>query len=185
MRAEGHEPLSTTSKPGSPSYSLSHPSLNMTSHEAGVTSSCHTQRRGSKRQEAWETCPGSQGPGLLASTVPPPQAREAAAREHPHRPFPARLQRASHTAQTNPALPDGSVAQTVLALTMWPTSMHTSHCLQGKVPQAQLVCTYPDPTATKSLQSCPTLCDPIDGSPPGSPVPGILQARTLEWVAIP
>ena len=36
----------------------------------------------------------------------------------------------------------------------------------------------------KSLQSCPTLCDPRDGSPPGSPVPGILQARTLEWVAI-
>ena len=36
----------------------------------------------------------------------------------------------------------------------------------------------------KSLQSCPTLCDPIDGSPPGSPVPGILQARTLEWAAI-
>ena len=39
-------------------------------------------------------------------------------------------------------------------------------------------------TAAKSLQSCLTLCDPIDGSPPGSPVPGILQARTLEWVAI-
>ena len=38
--------------------------------------------------------------------------------------------------------------------------------------------------AAKSLQSCPTLCDPIDGSPPGSSVPGILQARTLEWVAI-
>ena len=38
--------------------------------------------------------------------------------------------------------------------------------------------------AAKSLQSCPTLCDLIDGSPPGSPVPGILQARTLEWVAI-
>ena len=37
--------------------------------------------------------------------------------------------------------------------------------------------------AAKSLQSCPTLCDPIDGSAPGSPVPGILQARTLEWVA--
>ena len=36
----------------------------------------------------------------------------------------------------------------------------------------------------KSLQSCPTLCDPTDGSPPGSSVPGILQARTLEWVAI-
>ena len=39
--------------------------------------------------------------------------------------------------------------------------------------------------AAKSLQSCPTLCDPIDGSPPGFPIPGILQARTLEWVAIP
>ena len=38
--------------------------------------------------------------------------------------------------------------------------------------------------AAKSLQSCPTLCDPGDGSPPGSPVPGLLQARTLEWVAI-
>jgi len=39
-------------------------------------------------------------------------------------------------------------------------------------------------TTTKSLQLCPTLCDPIDGSPPGSPVPEILQARTLEWIAI-
>ena len=38
--------------------------------------------------------------------------------------------------------------------------------------------------AAKLLQSCPTLCDPRDGSPPGSPVPGILQARTLQWVAI-
>ena len=38
--------------------------------------------------------------------------------------------------------------------------------------------------AAKSLQSCPTLCDPTDGSPPGSPFPGIFQARTLEWVAI-
>ena len=41
-----------------------------------------------------------------------------------------------------------------------------------------------DTAAAKSLQSCPTLCDPIGGSPPGSPVPGILQARALEWVAI-
>jgi len=38
--------------------------------------------------------------------------------------------------------------------------------------------------AAKPLQSCPTLCDPIDSSPPGSPVPGILQARILEWIAI-
>ena len=43
---------------------------------------------------------------------------------------------------------------------------------------------YMDAAAAKSLQSCPTLCDPIDGSPPGSAVPGILQTRTLEWVAI-
>ena len=43
---------------------------------------------------------------------------------------------------------------------------------------------YNHAAAAKSLQLCLTLCDPIDGSPPGSPVPGILQARTLEWVAI-
>ena len=43
---------------------------------------------------------------------------------------------------------------------------------------------HPAAAAAKLLQSCPTLCDLIDGSPPGSPVPGILQARTLEWVAI-
>ena len=43
---------------------------------------------------------------------------------------------------------------------------------------------WPAAAAAKSLQSCPTLWDPIDGSPPGSPIPGILQARTLEWVAI-
>ena len=42
----------------------------------------------------------------------------------------------------------------------------------------------PAATAAKSFQSCPTLCNPIDRSPPGSPVPGILQTRTLEWVAI-
>ena len=47
-------------------------------------------------------------------------------------------------------------------------------------------CSYTSATAAtaKSFQSCPTLCDPIDGSPPGSPVPGILQARTLEWVVV-
>ena len=44
--------------------------------------------------------------------------------------------------------------------------------------------TYPSAAAAKSLQSCPTLCDPVDGSPPGSSVHGILQARILEWVAI-
>ena len=46
-------------------------------------------------------------------------------------------------------------------------------------------CDILTPTATaKSFQSCPTLCDPIDGSPPGSPIPGILKERTLEWGAI-
>ena len=54
----------------------------------------------------------------------------------------------------------------VLSLLLWP---------EGRVPGA---------AAAKSLQSCLTLCDPIDGSPPGSPITGILQARTLEWVAI-
>ena len=44
--------------------------------------------------------------------------------------------------------------------------------------------TYSVLGTTKSLQSCPTLSDPIDSSPPGSPIPGILQASTLEWVAI-
>ena len=45
-------------------------------------------------------------------------------------------------------------------------------------------CVYAAAAAAKLLQSCLTLCNPIDGSPPGSPVPGILQARTLGWVAI-
>ena len=51
-------------------------------------------------------------------------------------------------------------------------------------PEDSTLTTSNPPAAAKSLQSCPTLCDPINGSPPGSPVPGILQARTLEWVAI-
>ena len=51
-----------------------------------------------------------------------------------------------------------------------------AYSLEGKL--------YNQPAAAKSLQSCPTLCDPTGDSPPGSPVPGILKARTLEWVAI-
>ena len=51
------------------------------------------------------------------------------------------------------------------------------------IPDAQ-TCECSSAAAAKSLQSCPTLCDPIDGSPPGFAIPGILQARTLEWVAI-
>ena len=73
---------------------------------------------------------------------------------------------------------------------------NTSHfctCVtQSKLPGTTVSTWMPSPkskfkpaaAAAKSLQSCPTLCDPIDSSPPGSPVPGILKARTLEWVAI-
>ena len=53
-----------------------------------------------------------------------------------------------------------------------------------KLPHAHLMVPLAAAAAAMSLQLCPTLCDPIDGSPPGSPVPGILQARTLECVAI-
>ena len=49
---------------------------------------------------------------------------------------------------------------------------------------SSIVTSFAAAAAVKSLQLFPTLCDPIDGSPPGSPVPGILQARALEWVAI-
>ena len=56
--------------------------------------------------------------------------------------------------------------------------------LQGLIHLSSLNDLQVSPATAKSLQSCPTLCDPIDGSPPGSPVPGILQARALEWIAI-
>ena len=59
-----------------------------------------------------------------------------------------------------------------------------SPALAGSLPLGHLGSPYWLPAAAKSLQSCLTLCNPRDGSPPGSPVPGILQARTLEWVAI-
>ena len=81
------------------------------------------------------------------------------------------------------------------------THTHTHHIqrLEGKLPGYKLsvirlissggtkysmVIIAAAAAAAKSLQSCPTLCNPIDGSPPGSPVPRILQARTLEWVAM-
>ena len=71
----------------------------------------------------------------------------------------------------------------------YPTSVHvgTSCWLLGYRRNIRKTECYllPATAAAKSLQSCPTLCDPIVGSPPGSPVPGILQSRTLEWVAIP
>ena len=70
-------------------------------------------------------------------------------------------------------------------------NLHGQRSLLGYSPQGHTELDTTEATyhiariaASKSLQSCPTLCDPIGGSPPGSPVPGILQARTLEWVAI-
>ena len=63
-----------------------------------------------------------------------------------------------------------------------PPLLHLLHWLVGSLPPAPPG--KPIHGIAKSLQSCPTLCDPVDGNPPGSPVPGILQARTVEWVAM-
>ena len=68
--------------------------------------------------------------------------------------------------------------------TMYLERKDFSEFFLGSVWNSQGNCITHNPAAAKSLQSCPTLCDPIDGSPPGSHVPGILQARTVEWVAI-
>ena len=62
--------------------------------------------------------------------------------------------------------------------------IHTQTHIYTHMYNKSLCCIPDTPAAAKSLQSCPTLCDPIDSSPPGSPVRGIPQARTLEWVAI-
>ena len=64
--------------------------------------------------------------------------------------------------------------------TSWSRTSHPSRTVRNQL----LLFTSHSAAAAKSLQSCPTLCDPREGSPPGSPIPGILQARTLEWVAI-
>ena len=62
--------------------------------------------------------------------------------------------------------------------------LRSRHNWRAQVLQQKILSAETAAAAAKSRQSCPTLCNPIDGSPPGSPVPGILQARTLEWVAI-
>ena len=78
---------------------------------------------------------------------------------------------------------DSIYSHTVFRLkrSFWSNSMI---CSDGKRKDLRYVAAAAAAAAAKSLQSCPTLCNPIDGSPPGCPVPGILQARTLEWVAI-
>ena len=64
------------------------------------------------------------------------------------------------------------------------TQCHMAAWIGGELGENAYIYSMAAAAAAKSLQSCPTLCDPIDGSPPGSVIPGILQARTLEWVAI-
>ena len=111
-------------------------------------------------------------------------------------------------ASSRPSYPCGDLTASAFApLALWPTVQEGPPSGEGGQP-VQLfsplswgpvlmmlygkLCCYSSPSwdprwiklSAKSLQSCPTLCHPIDGSPPGSPVPGILQARTLEWVAI-
>ena len=66
----------------------------------------------------------------------------------------------------------------------WPKYWSFSFSISPSNEYSGLISFAAAAAAAKSLQSCPTLYDPIDGGPPGSPIPGILQARTLEWVAI-
>ena len=82
----------------------------------------------------------------------------------------------SSRGSSNPGIKPGSPALQVGSLPSESPGKHT--CVDSVNMLIRIT------AAAKSLQSCPTLCDPIDNSPSGSPVPGILQARTLEWVAI-
>ena len=79
-----------------------------------------------------------------------------------------------------------NLSKFVLRATSLSLSLNDAHLPSARYwcPSAALLRCWRPAAAAKSLQLCPTLCDPRDGSPPGSPVPGILQARTLEWVAI-
>ena len=98
-----------------------------------------------------------------------------------HRGFPPSVVHNPSPSLLHPGLNFPNHALTPKALIqapLWerPSLRYLGHCNHN--------CGYLWPATAKSLQSCPTLCDSIDGSPPSSPVPGILQARTLEWVAI-
>ena len=85
-----------------------------------------------------------------------------------------------------PASPPRSRAHQCVSLVSTSFSRYCWAPTMCQMPELRLslLLRYAAAAAAKSLQLCPTLCHPIDGSPPGSPVPGILQARTLEWVAI-
>ena len=81
-------------------------------------------------------------------------------------------------AEAKPARFTGKYVFTLQSAKLSQNTESTTQTFQEKIEASSAA------TAAKSLQSCPTLCDPIDSSPPGSPIPGILKARTLEWVAI-
>ena len=89
-----------------------------------------------------------------------------------------------HPTISSSITPLSSCPQSFPASGSFPTSRLFTSCGQN-IGASTSASVLPMNAAAKSLQSCPTLCDPIDGSPPGYPVPGILQAKTLEWVAIP
>ena len=97
-----------------------------------------------------------------------------------HNLWPSRKMYPSPPTFSNLPLTLSSEIRSVVSYSLWPHGLSGSFfhgILWARILAAAT-------TAAKSLQSCPTLCDPIDGSPPGYPIPGILQARTLEWVAI-
>ena len=71
-----------------------------------------------------------------------------------------------------------------MTVTLCAQNFTMTHSLVYRLGYCEAIVSIDHTAAAKSLQSCPTLCNAIDGSPPGSAVPGILQARTLEWVAI-
>ena len=78
------------------------------------------------------------------------------------------------------------MGRNILSLTLFGTALHGNNKKQTDFffVGFNIICKFSTTATAKLLQSCPTLCDSINGSPPGSLVPGVLQARTLEWVAI-
>ena len=90
--------------------------------------------------------------------------------------------------QRDDAIGHHEEAESIFSLSLESISNPPNPSSRGHISDLSYLLCYsgvrPAPAAAKSLQSCPTLWDPIDSSPPGSPVPEILQARTLEWVAI-
>ena len=84
----------------------------------------------------------------------------------------------------NKKVRDQRALEVISRLISRPTLREQMHTYQNKTFKQQICVPAPADAADKSLQSCPTLCDPRDSSPPDSPIPRILQARTLEWAAI-